>query len=241
MRVLLVSTYELGHQPLHVASPAAALERAGHRVSALDLSVEQWDPQLIDDADAVAVSVPMHTAMRLALEAAGLVREQRPGLPVCLYGLYAGTSHDTVVGTLACIGVAIYFDLYNLSMLDEPARLRALFTDIAVPLILAGPLLAFFSAKLRELALAHERLTVIAATDSLTQVLSRSAFATLVDAYLKQVGDLERPAAATPGPAGPVPEPPAPEPPAPEPPTPGPPAPPREPVGPPTPPPQGRP
>ncbi|RTL08132.1 MAG: radical SAM protein, partial [Acidimicrobiia bacterium] len=101
MRVLLVSTYELGHQPLHVASPAAALERAGHRVSALDLSVEQWDPQLIDDADAVAVSVPMHTAMRLALEAAGLVREQRPGLPVCLYGLYAGTSHDTVVGTLA--------------------------------------------------------------------------------------------------------------------------------------------
>ena len=101
MRVLLVSTYELGHQPLHVASPAAALERAGHRVSALDLSVEQWDPQLIDDADAVAVSVPMHTAMRLALQAAGLVREQRPGLPVCLYGLYAGTSHDTVVGTLA--------------------------------------------------------------------------------------------------------------------------------------------
>lgn len=60
-------------------------------------------------------------------------------------------------------------------------------------------------------------------------------------AYLKQVGDLERPAAATPGPAGPVPEPPAPEPPAPEPPTPGPPAPPREPVIPPTAPPQGRP
>ncbi|HMR94942.1 MAG TPA: CUAEP/CCAEP-tail radical SAM protein [Microthrixaceae bacterium] len=101
MRVLLVSTYELGHQPLHVASPAAALERAGRRVSALDLSVEQWDPQLIDDVDAVAVSVPMHTAMRLALQAAGLVREQRPGLPVCLYGLYAGTSHATVVGTLA--------------------------------------------------------------------------------------------------------------------------------------------
>jgi len=39
MRVLLVSTYELGHQPLHVASPAALLRRVGHDVC-LDLSVE---------------------------------------------------------------------------------------------------------------------------------------------------------------------------------------------------------
>ncbi len=31
MRILLVSTYELGHQPLHVASPPAALSAAGHR------------------------------------------------------------------------------------------------------------------------------------------------------------------------------------------------------------------
>jgi len=40
MRVLLVSTYELGHQPLHVASPAALLRRVGHEVRCLDLSVE---------------------------------------------------------------------------------------------------------------------------------------------------------------------------------------------------------
>jgi len=40
MRVLLVSTYELGHQPLHVASPAALLRRVGHDVRCLDLSVE---------------------------------------------------------------------------------------------------------------------------------------------------------------------------------------------------------
>ena len=41
VRVLLISTYELGHQPLHVASPAAALRRAGHEVRCLDLTVEQ--------------------------------------------------------------------------------------------------------------------------------------------------------------------------------------------------------
>ena len=40
MNVLLVSTYELGRQPLHVASPAAALLRAGHDVRALDLAVD---------------------------------------------------------------------------------------------------------------------------------------------------------------------------------------------------------
>ena len=43
VRVLLISTYELGHQPLHLASPAAALEAAGHRVRCIDLSVEQLD------------------------------------------------------------------------------------------------------------------------------------------------------------------------------------------------------
>ncbi len=41
MRVLLVSTYELGHQPLHVTSPAAALRNAGHEVRCLDLLVER--------------------------------------------------------------------------------------------------------------------------------------------------------------------------------------------------------
>src|SRR4051812_24650180 len=70
MRVLLVSTYELGHQPLHVASPAAALRRAGHEVRCLDLSVERWDTRALEWAQAVGFSVPMHTAMRLAMRAA---------------------------------------------------------------------------------------------------------------------------------------------------------------------------
>jgi len=69
MRVLLVSTYELGHQPLHVASPAAALHRAGHEVRCLDLSVERWDTRALEWAQAVGFSVPMHTAMRLAMRA----------------------------------------------------------------------------------------------------------------------------------------------------------------------------
>src|SRR4051812_31688818 len=71
VRVLLVSTYELGHQPLHVASPAAALRAAGHDVRCLDVSVERWDTRALEWAQAVGFSVPMHTAMRLAMRAAG--------------------------------------------------------------------------------------------------------------------------------------------------------------------------
>jgi radical SAM superfamily enzyme YgiQ (UPF0313 family) len=94
MRVLLVSTYELGHQPLHLASPAAALRDAGHEVRALDLAVEAWDTDTIGWADAVAFSVPMHTAMRLAQRAARAVREPRAAVPICFYGLYAAVGHD---------------------------------------------------------------------------------------------------------------------------------------------------
>jgi radical SAM superfamily enzyme YgiQ (UPF0313 family) len=98
MKVLLVSTYELGHQPLNLASPAAALAAAGHDVRTLDTSVEPWDPELVAWADAVAFSVPMHTAMRLALRGAAAVRAARPQLPICLYGLYATVSGDVTLG-----------------------------------------------------------------------------------------------------------------------------------------------
>ncbi|CAN5181036.1 CUAEP/CCAEP-tail radical SAM protein [soil metagenome] len=101
MRVLLVSTYELGHQPVHVASPAGALRRDGHEVAALDLSVQPWDPDLVDWAEAVAFSVPMHTAMRLALAAARAVRRDHAGRPVCFYGLYAAVGVDTTLDEVA--------------------------------------------------------------------------------------------------------------------------------------------
>src|SRR5687768_16516950 len=85
MRVLLVSTYELDHQPLHVAVPAAALGARGHEVRAVDLAIEQWDPLLAADVDVVAVSVPMHTATRLAADVAASLS----GVRTCAYGLYA--------------------------------------------------------------------------------------------------------------------------------------------------------
>lgn len=92
VRVLLVSTYELGHQPLSVASGAAVLTRAGHEVRCADIAVEPLKLADIDWAQRVALSVPMHTAMRLALEAAKVIRQRKPATALCYFGLYAGTA-----------------------------------------------------------------------------------------------------------------------------------------------------
>ena len=106
MRILLISTYELGHQPLHVAWPAAALISAGHTVQAVDLAVEDWDETKVEWAQAVGVSVPMHTAMRLGVETARRIKSRHPQKPIVFYGLYAAAARDRVVGEVADRAIA---------------------------------------------------------------------------------------------------------------------------------------
>jgi len=96
MRVLLVSAYELGHQPLHVAGPAGALRERGHEVVALDLSLEPWDDTVLDGVDRVLIAIPMHTAARIARTL--LTRIDRPA---CCYGLYASTCADVADAVVA--------------------------------------------------------------------------------------------------------------------------------------------
>src|SRR6478672_10893124 len=92
--ILLVSCYELGHQPLALASPLAFLERAGHAAEALDISVEPLDPARLVQARLVAISVPMHTALRLGVRVAEQIRRVNPGCHICFYGLYASLNAD---------------------------------------------------------------------------------------------------------------------------------------------------
>lgn len=89
MNVLLVATYELGLQPRSVAAPAGRLRALGHDVRALDLSVDSWNPVLGGWADRVAISVPMHTAARLARRLIPTISS-----PVACFGLYAGMCAD---------------------------------------------------------------------------------------------------------------------------------------------------
>jgi radical SAM superfamily enzyme YgiQ (UPF0313 family) len=106
MRVVLVSTYELGHQPFGLASPAAWLRDAGLGVACLDLAVQSLDEQAIRDADLVAFYVPMHTATRLAARAIRQVRVLNPEAHLCVYGLYGPMNEhflrdlgvDTILG-----------------------------------------------------------------------------------------------------------------------------------------------
>ena len=89
MKVLLVSTYELGHQPFGLASPAAWLAEMGAEVSCLDLAVESLDEEVIRAATLIAVYLPMHTATRLASNIVPRIRALNPAAHLCFYGLYA--------------------------------------------------------------------------------------------------------------------------------------------------------
>jgi radical SAM superfamily enzyme YgiQ (UPF0313 family)/outer membrane murein-binding lipoprotein Lpp len=89
MKVILISTYELGHQPFGLASPAAWLRARGATVTCLDLSREALREDCIREADLVAFYVPMHTATRLATQLIDVVKTLNPGARLCFYGLYA--------------------------------------------------------------------------------------------------------------------------------------------------------
>ena len=87
--ILLVACYELGHQPLAVAWPAAFLEREGYAPAVMDVSVEPFDAERVKRAKLVAISVPMHTALRLGVTVARRMRAVNPACHVVFYGLYA--------------------------------------------------------------------------------------------------------------------------------------------------------
>ena len=89
MLVLLISTYDLGHQPFGLASPAAFLRAAGHEVRCLDLTRAKLVPDEVRAARLVAFYLPMHTATRLALPLIDRVRALNPAATICAYGLYA--------------------------------------------------------------------------------------------------------------------------------------------------------
>ncbi len=97
MKVLLLSTYELGHQPLAVARPAAHLVAAGHDVRCLDLSVDRFDESAIRAAAFIGISVPMHTATRLGARMADRIRLVHPRCHICFYGLYASLHATTLL------------------------------------------------------------------------------------------------------------------------------------------------
>ena len=92
--ILLISCYELGHQPLHLASLYSLLTQAEYNPTPIDTAVESLSDEAMRRARFVGISVPMHTALRLGEEVARRVRALNPDAFICLYGLYALLNAD---------------------------------------------------------------------------------------------------------------------------------------------------
>jgi hypothetical protein len=89
LKIVLISTYELGRQPFGLASPAAWLRKREHSVVSMDLARQALHEPAIKEADLIAIYLPMHTATRLAAQILPGLRAQNPGAHFCCYGLYA--------------------------------------------------------------------------------------------------------------------------------------------------------
>ena len=104
--ILLISCYELGHQPLGAAFPNGFLRRAGFQPSVMDIAVEDFDEEKAAAAGFVGICVPMHTALRLGVRVISRLREINPDCHICCYGLYASLNSDYLLdnGADSCIG-----------------------------------------------------------------------------------------------------------------------------------------
>jgi radical SAM superfamily enzyme YgiQ (UPF0313 family) len=89
VKIVLISTYELGRQPFGVVSPAAWLRKRGHEVACFDLTRQRLDEGTVRAAGLIAIYLPMHTATRLAVKLIPLLRQENPRAHICCYGLYA--------------------------------------------------------------------------------------------------------------------------------------------------------
>src|ERR1700723_1545 len=98
MKVILISTYDLGRQPFGLASPAQWLRAEGHEVTTADLSCEPLPTEALRVADWIAFHLPMHTATRMAIPQIRAARALNPAARICCYGLYAPINNEMLRG-----------------------------------------------------------------------------------------------------------------------------------------------
>ncbi|MGH7454761.1 MAG: CUAEP/CCAEP-tail radical SAM (seleno)protein, partial [bacterium] len=119
---MLISTYELGHQPFNLASPAAHLLQAGHNVQCLDLAVQAFDEGKLRWAEFTGISTPMHTALRLGLHVARRVRKINPAAHINFYGLYAGLNADYLLAHVADSAIGGEYEQTLVALVSAAAR-----------------------------------------------------------------------------------------------------------------------
>jgi radical SAM superfamily enzyme YgiQ (UPF0313 family) len=121
LKVLFISTYDLGHQPFAVASPVAWLREKGHKVAVLDLSISPFNSDVIRHAELIAISIPMHTATRLTARLLPEIRRENPTAQICCYGLYAPLNDEYLRSLGANVILGGEFEAGLLALVDSEA------------------------------------------------------------------------------------------------------------------------
>lgn len=116
--ILLISCYELGHQPLGIVSPMAFLERAGYLPQSIDISVQHFDSEKVARARFIGISVPMHTALRLGVRVGERIREINSDCHICFYGLYALLNAEYLLEHVADSVIGGEFEEPLVSLID---------------------------------------------------------------------------------------------------------------------------
>ena len=137
MSVLLMSTYDLGHQPFALASLCASLSATGADVICNDIAVEPLNEHAVKTSSLIAVHLAMHTATRLALDILPRIKNLNPDAHVCFFGLYAPIAEKLLLSyknmTFICgefeTGIsALHENLCRSGPADEPERISRTLT-----------------------------------------------------------------------------------------------------------------
>ncbi|HLE72217.1 MAG TPA: CUAEP/CCAEP-tail radical SAM protein, partial [Vicinamibacteria bacterium] len=133
--VLLLSCYELGHQPLGLALPLAFFSNAGLDARGIDLAVDPLDEEAVRSADFIGISVPMHTALRIALDLLPRLRALNPRAHLCFYGLYAALNAELLLasGASSVLSGELEEDLISLARGAEPGSRAPILKRLSFP------------------------------------------------------------------------------------------------------------
>ena len=188
MRVVLVSTYDLGRQPFGLASPAAWLRQAGHDVTLLDLAVESKGDALPAGTDVIAFHLPMHTATRLAVRHLPRLRKLNPAAALCFFGLYAPVNAAMLQGLGA---TAVLGGEFEQELLDFVNGLAARGVAGSIPDFIHAPASQAETSSAARVVTSFERLAFRAPNRDGLPRLERYAQLRDRDGSLRRVGATE--------------------------------------------------
>jgi hopanoid C-3 methylase len=98
IKILLISSFEGGFQPMTVASAITPLLDAGHEVSVLDTYVDGLREEAFVGSNLVAISIPLFDALNPGIEIANRVRQVNPSAHITFFGQYATINSTRLAG-----------------------------------------------------------------------------------------------------------------------------------------------